>query len=851
MLSIGQVIKLTSDGSNPSPSSSSSSNKPIIKQFGLLSSDDSTLFATWDWSRANTESYKIMWEYDPGNGIWFVGSNSNISVDDDAPSASRQSTYSIPSNAKKVRFKVKPISETDKNKDDGTETSKWTASWSDWKTWTDSTPLATPSTPTVEVKNYKLTASLDNVKITGATGIEFQVVKDNAAKAYKSKSVSIVSTHASHVFDVDPGGEYKVRCRAYDKSKNHSEWSDYSSNTSTIPATPSGITTIRATSETAVYLEWSTAATATSYDIEYTTKKEYFDNSDQTTTKSGIEFNHFEITGLETGAEYFFRVRATNGSGSSGWSGIKSVVIGSDPAAPTTWSSTTTAITGETLTLYWVHNAEDGSSQTYADLELYINGVKESHTIQNTDDEDEKDKTSSYIIDTSEFVEGTTIQWRVRTAGITKVYGDWSVQRTIDIYAPPTLSLSVTDVDGNQLDTVTSFPFYVYGLAGPNTQVPIGYHLTVTSNELYETTDNIGNPKTINAGDNVYSKYFDIRDALLVELSANNIDLENNIEYTVTCTVSMDSGLTSEASVTFTVTWQDQSYSPDAEIGIDEDAYTASIRPYCAERKTVYYKVNFIADEYVVSDEDIGYVYGEAVSGAKTLTGEQVYSGTTHDGIDIYFCVKEEVQIQTDVLLSVYRREFDGGFTELATGLDGAKYTTVTDPHPALDYARYRIVATSKTTGAISFYDPPGYPVGGKAVIIQWDEEWTTFDTTEGAELVQPPYSGSLLKLPYNIDVSDSAEPDVSLVNYIGRKRSVSYYGTHLGEKSTWNVEIEKSDKETLYAIRRLAIWMGDVYVREPSGSGYWANITVSFGQKHKELTIPVTLNIKRVEGGA
>ena len=116
--------------------------------------------------------------------------------------------------------------------------------------------------------------------------------------------------------------------------------------------------------------------------------------------------------------------------------------------------------------------------------------------------------------------------------------------------------------------------------------------------------------------------------------------------------------------------------------------------------------------------------------------------------------------------------------------------------------------------------------------------------------LDQPAWSGSLLRLPYNIDISDNYGADVSLIEYIGRKRPVSYYGTQLGETSTWNVEIDKADKETLYALRRLAIWMGDVYVREPSGSGYWANIVVSFGQKHCEVTIPVTLDITRVEGG-
>ena len=218
----------------------------------------------------------------------------------------------------------------------------------------------------------------------------------------------------------------------------------------------------------------------------------------------------------------------------------------------------------------------------------------------------------------------------------------------------------------------------------------------------------------------------------------------------------------------------------------------------------------------------------------------------------MYYCAvqSDESVLVEDVTLSVYRREFDGSFTEIATGLDNSKNTYVTDPHPSLDYARYRIVAITNSTGAVSYYDVPGYPVNEKAVIIQWDEAWSTFFTSEEAVLEQPPWAGSLLRLPYNIDVSDNYRPDVSLVSYIGRKRPVSYYGTQLGETSTWNVDIVKTDEETLYALRRLAIWTGDVYVREPSGSGYWANLTVSFGQQHTALTIPVTFNITRVEGG-
>lgn len=780
---IGQVLQL--DPSKPVDKAVSKASRAEIKAFGLQANTTSTVYASWAWDKSNTKEYKVHWFYDTGDGIWFVGTDSTVTE--------RQSTYNAPSNANRVRFRVLPVSDT--RKVGNNDTTYWTATWSTEQIYDfKNNPPLVPSVPTVKIEKYKLTATLSNLDLN-ATEVEFQVVRDDTTVFATGKS-KIVTTSSSYSCNVTAGGKYKVRCRAV-RGTEYGKWSEYSDNVETIPSASAGITSIRALSETSVTIEWTKVNNCTSYEIEYTTDKTYFDSSTEVkkVTVDSVVTTAI-ITGMESGEEYFFRVRAINSQGESAWTSIKSIIIGKKPAAPTTWSSTTTAITGEQLTLYWVHNSEDESSQTYAELELYINGAKETHTIKNTDVAEEKDKTSFYSIDTSRYNEGTKIQWRVRTAGITNIYGDWSVQRTVDIYAPATLEITMLSYENNPIDNLTSFPFYVKGLAGPNTQMPIGYSLVITSNEVYETVDRVGNKRFINAGEAVYSRYFDTSDPLLVELSAGNIDLENNIKYTITCTVSMNSGLKAEKSWVFDVAWLNEVYEPNAEIGIDEETLTASIRPYCED---------------------------------------------------------ERGNLIPNLSLSVYRREFDGSFTELATGIDNTYEVFITDPHPSLDFARYRIVAIQNETGAVSYYDMPGYPVGEKAVIIQWSEKWVNFEASmedESDESDQPEWAGSMLKLPYNINVSDKTDPDVSLVNYIGRKRPVTYYGTHLGETATWTTDIAKDDRETLYALRRLAIWMDDVYVREPSGSGYWANIKVSFSQTHTELVIPVTLELTRVEGG-
>lgn len=209
--------------------------------------------------------------------------------------------------------------------------------------------------------------------------------------------------------------------------------------------------------------------------------------------------------------------------------------------------------------------------------------------------------------------------------------------------------------------------------------------------------------------------------------------------------------------------------------------------------------------------------------------------------------VTERVYVD-DILLSIYRKNQDGTMVAIAENFENQDSVFVTDPHPNLMKNSYRIVGRDKNTGAMTFVDTPEYQMHCTDIIIQWDENVHFTDVTENS--LPAEYAGNTIRLPYNIDVSESANIENNMVNYVGRKNPVSYYGTQTGYTATWNTVIPKSDRDTIALLRKLQVYPGDVYVREPSGTGYWAHVTVTFPINHVELTVSVSLSITRVEGG-
>ena len=809
----------------PAPSPTPVDKKVTIEFYSLVADTQRTMQIIWTHSSAL--KFKVRYQiWDLSGHLWQEGNDEELTFTSDQQKAAEHS-FEDRNDRFKCRISIKPID------DEGKDIAGWKYIEYDFR----DNPPPPPEISDVEIDNNdNLVVTFENVQENvGIEAIEVFVYQDNTSK-YDTFIVQVnqETRYAEHTSKVDPGHYYRIKARSIrytlaDGSRKEDgirgNFTDYSSNMQSSPIAPSEITLLsgreiieQGSTSYGVRVEWENVSVAKTYTVQWTTNPEYFDVNPSEVQSQDTEEGQgpkILLTGIEPGHTYYFRVRSNNDKGSSlTWTPIKSLDFGSRPSPPTTWSNTNSNILGEDLNLYWVHNATDGSLETYARLHMEL--IKSDGTsftfedvIQNERPETDPNRISVFTFNTGDpqyaiYLDGKSkIKWKVQTTGVGSTYSEWSVEREINVYTRPTLEMDILNKYDEPITDIYEFPFSIDLTARPSTQIPISYYLEITANNSYETVDAVGIVKTVNTGDVIYTRIVDPKTEvwhIRALLTPGDIDLQSGFEYTVKATVSMDSGLTAEAESTFTTEFDMSSYDVFGDIVVDKETLQASIKPYANEW-------------YYENDEP-------------------------------------HTRIAENCVLAVYRREYDGTFTEIGKDIPNGEDMHVTDPHPSLDYARYRIVVRSEENGTISYRDIDAVKVGEPSVVIQWAEEWTKFETETSEEPLEPSWKGSMIRIPYNVDVAEKTNPDVTLIDYVGRKHPVSYYGTKLGETATWNVEIPSDDKDTIYALRRLSKWMDNVYVREPSGIGYWANINVNFSLKHKSVTIPVTFEIKRVEGG-
>ena len=901
LIYVGQVLNLDGDKVviNTDPHNIGSNAYYLgvtVTHFGLQSNTDRTVFVNWAWDRASkTEYYEVEWSYlDSTTKVWRVAEETTTNSGN-----VKYSVYDAPDNAEAAKVRVRPISKKYTYTAGGvTRTDEpyfYGVAWCQEQVYYfKNNPPKKPHAPSASIDKDTLKCELTDIDVfeadsEGIRRIQFWVTKidttydanDEAVQTFTDfddHACTLIINRISWSFKVDAGYDYIVKCRGVLADPDgawttYGDWSDYSDEVSALPTSPE-IVRANVVSETTFSVTFKKVGSAKSYkfqlikksDVENSglSKEEYFNtigatinekvlDSDKVTEKEGqLTTEAIQLSSSSSNVEgdvYYIRMCSNNGTDDSEYSNIETFIIGTTPESPTTWSSTTSAVTGEPLKLYWLHNSKDSSVSNSAilalkiydennnvmyptDGELEFKEFKIEHnspnfassfivggstliTITKSDPDNKDDNTFVCDVNTSHplFSGGYSIDWKVKTAGVktdnsgSLVYSkEYSAVRTVDIYTTPRFSvmrLEKKKTDGTYENlsniSLTAFPLHVIAELYPMTnQTPTGYYLNIifkshrTGGHACMTVDDLGNTKVITRGTKVFSKYYNYTtETFDEEIYPGDVDLVDGAIYEVVLTASMDSGLTASRTKEFSVAWIEQLPRPLAQVYIDPNTISASIVPYI---------------ELPEGDDE-------------------------------------------PVRFSVYRREYNGSYTKI-TNVEVENYVNVKDPHPALDYARYRVVARSYNTGAISYTDLAGVPTGESSIVIQWDEKWQEYDNTSGDMMSIQPWTGSLLRLPYNITISKSHDPDTSLVKYIGRKRPVGYYGTQLGETDTWSVSIPKDDIQTLYGIRRLASWMGDVYVREPSGLGYWANIKVSYTTKYNDLTIPITFTVTPVEGG-
>lgn len=910
-------------------------------------------------------NFTIKWYYkvDEESSQWYL--DKTITTANKNATNTSDDLWSPPETAVRIKVTIKPNSMSYQSSK--TKTAKWFTV--DPVTVTDSDYDEIPNAPSVGDISFVGTKAKAIISYDVASNdvdtIEVQSLRDNVHvrdfgpyEASKDTGITVFEEE----FDIVGSYQLRARISSLDSDSGKYKWSPWSSWSSAIdtrPKTPEKFSVVAYNKEL-LKATWEKVEGITQYEIEYVRDKvEYFDSGMVSTVSVG-DVGLYLINGLDVGATWYFRIRSVNSNDKSEPSEVVSAVLATKPGPPSTWSLTTTAVitpdieTTEPLYIYWSHNSVDGSPQEWARLEFEISGTKyyHLHKNENRDEYDElEDKVTELNLWTiniytdvdctipagtiySQFYSGTadTIRWMVQTKGLHDDYSDWSVERIINAYAKPSLNIKLLDYEGIETNSISAYPLRIIGDVTPYSQTPISYYVSVVSNESYETVDRYGNTVMINTGTEIFSRYLDTNEQLDLTLGANDLELQNGVDYTLKVTAYLNSGLTAESELEFSVSWDKLDMpEPDAMVMYNDTYRYADILPYAndfigatptvegyepktyigigitgtdpdnhifsgsgvdnamtgdmyvnKDSNTVYactlggspstatwgYRMTleFNSDSTwysgtkIVDNDDETYIYPE--SGVVNALYGDHYLNT--DTGDIYRCsvpgtpdVAEWMYEASsfwapakDIVLSVYRQEANGRYIAVAEGIDNSgqssdRAISVRDPHPSFGVCRYRIVATNTKNGCMSFGDTEE-ETRETSVIIQWDEKWNDPQSDTDDEI----FEGSILELPANIELSDKNTPDVAFAEYIGRERPVSYYGTQKGEAPSINCVFEKSDKEKLEVVRRLMRYSGDVYIREPSGLGYWANVTVSYSRSYESLIIPVSIEIRPVEGG-
>lgn len=788
---------------------------------------DRGVYAQWKFSipkaAAWTEGFEYDWEYTtgarmaptkaqkkagkPGDLVWLPGSSGSAQFSSTLTSSGmHRITYTAPSSAIEVRCRILPLSNSrDKkvsvtktytnNKLKKTTTNKesfpyFTGSWSGYASHDfRSDALAAPSveaelmdngtTAVVTVSSDDADAGWCDVEVTDSGG-------KIAARAYDKP----LSGEASFSFALAAGRSYTARARVQttsNGSKKNSQWASAAA-FATKPAAPTG-PSAAATGPSSARVTWTAAAGAESYTVQHTTgTAEKFETDPESVDEvDGISATSYTPSGLDQNAVHWFRVRAVNGTGESAWSAACSCLVATKPEAPTVYGMQPSYIEADDAVVRWTHNSADGSAQSAAQVDVAYSGANAPSGLTVTVGAAER-----YTLSLAGAGDATAVAVRVRTKGAHADWSPWSGTVGFTVYEQPQLQVTLSQGSGTPLGASSplgSFPVLASLAASGGGDSPVGYDVSIVCTSGADYIDEYGYTARMDAGGVAWEEHYATSDdPLAVAVAAGDAFLADGASYELRAAVAMESGLRAEASAPFSVSFDMELPAPIAEVTFDADSLTADVVPACFD-----------------------------------------VDGTT--GV-------ETSDLRPGTLLSVYRIGQDGILVPLARRVPNDGTRTVTDPHAAFGTCWYHVVATDEATGASSFSDwsaDSSHP----DTVIMWGGDWRPAGDGE----TRYEYDGTVLDGFCNSTFSQDGEAENEPARYSGRKRPVHYYGEGLVESMRYDLQFERADARTMALVRALMSFPGDVYVREPTGTGFWAHVrcTLSWGTGSAFATLSAT----------
>lgn len=242
--------------------------------------------------------------------------------------------------------------------------------------------------------------------------------------------------------------------------------------------------------------------------------------ADVSVTGSGLVY---EDANPPAGTAYY-RARAVKGDLKGAWGTSDAIQTIAPPNAPTVSSFSYCYETGSTVTVAWVPNHPDGTSQTKAQIEIDYYATGSSTATVNT-----------YSVTTATTYSYKTVgngsyAVRVRTYGLYDGWGEWSSYGVFNVATPPAVSITAP-ANGS---TIAELPYTIKWTVSDDSGA--------SSQTLAITGENFSFTKTLGGG---------VREFTM----ASDFGLDNGATYIISLSVTSGSTLVDSTMSAFSTKW--------------------------------------------------------------------------------------------------------------------------------------------------------------------------------------------------------------------------------------------------------------------------------------------------------